>query len=59
MHRCVIRATVLAVGSLAALGGQSAAAQVEPFPAGFHTQRIATNGTTLYVRVGGTGLAVE
>src|SRR5258706_337184 len=39
-------------------GGQTASAQVRPFPAGFHTQRIATNGTTLYVRVGGTGPAV-
>ena len=30
---------------------------VEPFPAGFKTQDIATNGTTLHVRVGGTGPA--
>ena len=35
-----------------------AAAHVEPFPAGFHAQSIATNGTTLYVRVGGHGPAV-
>ncbi len=28
------------------------------FPAGFRTQEIATNGTTLHVRVGGTGPAV-
>lgn len=35
-----------------------AAAQVEPFPSTFHTRRIPTNGTTLYVRVGGTGPAV-
>jgi pimeloyl-ACP methyl ester carboxylesterase len=34
-----------------------AAAQIEPFPSAFHTQRIETNGTTLYVRVGGTGPA--
>ena len=27
-------------------------------PPGFHTQEIATNGTTLHVRVGGTGPAV-
>ncbi len=30
----------------------------EPFPAGFGTQRIATNGTTLYTRIGGKGPAV-
>lgn len=28
------------------------------FPRSFHTQEIATNGTTLHVRVGGTGPAV-
>ncbi len=28
------------------------------FPAGFHTQEIPTNGTTLHVRIGGTGPAV-
>jgi pimeloyl-ACP methyl ester carboxylesterase len=31
---------------------------VEPFPPGFRTQEIKTNGTTLYVRVGGRGPAV-
>jgi pimeloyl-ACP methyl ester carboxylesterase len=31
---------------------------VEPFPANFKTQDIKTNGTTLYVRVGGHGPAV-
>jgi pimeloyl-ACP methyl ester carboxylesterase len=31
---------------------------VEPFPSGFHTQEIKTNGTTLHVRVGGQGPAV-
>jgi pimeloyl-ACP methyl ester carboxylesterase len=36
----------------------SAAAGVEPFPAGFHSEQIATNGTSLYVRVGGRGPAV-
>jgi pimeloyl-ACP methyl ester carboxylesterase len=58
MRRRVLVATVLATCSIAGLGGQAASAQVRPFPAGFHTQRIATNGTTLYVRVGGTGPAV-
>jgi pimeloyl-ACP methyl ester carboxylesterase len=33
-------------------------AGVMAFPAGFHTQMIPTNGTELYVRVGGTGPAV-
>ena len=40
---------------LQALGSQPARAQVQPFPSGFHSQRIATNGTTLYVRTGGSG----
>ncbi len=31
---------------------------VEPFPSGFHTQEIKTNGTTLHVRIGGQGAAV-
>src|SRR5208337_2369576 len=31
---------------------------VEPFPSGFHTQEINTNGTTLHVRIGGEGPAV-
>ncbi|HWA30076.1 MAG TPA: alpha/beta hydrolase [Rhizomicrobium sp.] len=31
---------------------------IEPFPASFKTEEIKTNGTTLYVRVGGTGPAV-
>jgi pimeloyl-ACP methyl ester carboxylesterase len=35
-----------------------AVARIEPFPASFHTQTIPTNGTKLYVRVGGTGPAV-
>jgi pimeloyl-ACP methyl ester carboxylesterase len=35
-----------------------AAAGVTPFPAGFHTQMVNTNGTRLYVRVGGHGPAV-
>jgi pimeloyl-ACP methyl ester carboxylesterase len=35
-----------------------AIAQVQPFPPGFHTQKIATNGTTIYTRVGGRGPAV-
>jgi len=45
---------VLAIASTAA----PAAAAVAPFPAAFHAQQIATNGTSLYVRVGGHGPAV-
>jgi pimeloyl-ACP methyl ester carboxylesterase len=31
---------------------------IEPFPAGFKAQDIATNGTTLHVQIGGSGPAV-
>src|ERR1700689_2952205 len=33
-------------------------AEITPFPASFHTQMVPTNGTNLYVRVGGKGPAV-
>jgi pimeloyl-ACP methyl ester carboxylesterase len=36
----------------------SAQARFEPFPAGFRVREIATNGTTLHVRIGGAGPAV-
>src|SRR5512132_2827110 len=32
--------------------------QIEPYPASFRTREIATNGTTLHVRIGGQGPAV-
>ena len=35
-----------------------ASAAVQPFPPGFRTQMVETNGTSLYVRAGGTGPAV-
>jgi pimeloyl-ACP methyl ester carboxylesterase len=35
-----------------------ARAEVQPFPPGFHAQIVETNGTSLYVRIGGTGPAV-
>ena len=35
-----------------------AAAKVDPYPKSFQARMIATNGTTLYVRVGGSGPAV-
>ena len=34
------------------------AARVTPFPSSFHTQIVQTDGTSLYVRVGGQGPAV-
>jgi pimeloyl-ACP methyl ester carboxylesterase len=40
------------------LAAASPAMALEPFPKEFKTQEIATNGTTLHVRVGGTGPAV-
>ncbi len=36
----------------------AASARVVPFPASFHSQMVPTNGTSLYVRVGGHGPAV-
>src|SRR6202043_50987 len=36
----------------------SASAEVRPFPPDFHTEKIKTDGATIYVRVGGRGPAV-
>jgi len=36
----------------------SAKAEIQPFPAEFKIEEIATNGTTIHVRVGGSGPAV-
>jgi pimeloyl-ACP methyl ester carboxylesterase len=36
----------------------SPAFALEPFPSGFRTQEVKTNGTTLHVRIGGQGPAV-
>jgi pimeloyl-ACP methyl ester carboxylesterase len=52
MHRLLLALGLLFVVAI------PAGAKVQPFPASFHAHRIATNGTTLYVRVGGTGPAV-
>lgn len=54
-RRLVLRAFAATAVALIAV---PAAAQVEPFPSSFITQEIATNGTTIHVRVGGTGPAV-
>ena len=45
-------------GMLAMCAAAPALAQLTPFPPGFVDQRIATNGTTLHVRTGGSGPAV-
>ena len=49
---------IVTTGILLALSAASASAQVPPYPAAFHVQNIATNGTTIHVRVGGSGPAV-
>src|SRR5215472_1592248 len=42
----------------AVLAAVPAVAAIQPFPRGFQTQTVDTNGTKLYVRVGGSGPAV-
>jgi pimeloyl-ACP methyl ester carboxylesterase len=51
----MLRSALLALSLLATM---PAAAQVQPFPASFIERDIATNGTTLHVRIGGKGPAV-
>jgi pimeloyl-ACP methyl ester carboxylesterase len=48
----------LVAATVAALLATPANAGVERFPASFRTQTVETNGTSLYVRVGGHGPAV-
>jgi pimeloyl-ACP methyl ester carboxylesterase len=52
MFRLLLSALALLTLSL------PAAAAFQSFPANFHTQEIPTNGTRLYVRIGGNGPAV-
>ena len=54
----VVTAVALLTGFVTITPAGTASAQVQPFPPGFRTRQIATNGTTLYVRTGGTGPAV-
>ena len=49
---------VVAAALIGAASPRQLAGQVQSYPPSFHTQRIQTNGTTLYVRVGGKGPAV-
>ncbi len=48
----------LSVIALALAPGLPAAAEVPPYPADFRIEEIATHGTTLHVRIGGSGPAV-
>jgi pimeloyl-ACP methyl ester carboxylesterase len=48
----------LVAAAAAALLAMPALGHIEPFPASFHTQTVQTNGTDLYVRIGGHGPAV-
>jgi pimeloyl-ACP methyl ester carboxylesterase len=49
---------LIAAAAAAVIFATPALAHVLPFPASFHTQMVPTNGTNLYVRVGGHGPAV-
>jgi pimeloyl-ACP methyl ester carboxylesterase len=51
-------AQVTLSASLLALLAMPALGQVQPFPAGFKSETISTNGTRIFVRVGGHGPAV-
>jgi pimeloyl-ACP methyl ester carboxylesterase len=44
--------------ALLALLPMASVAAIEPYPSSFQTQMVQTNGTSLYVRVGGKGPAV-
>ena len=52
----MLRTLLAALGALAL--AWPAFAQVPPYPAGFSTREIVTNGATIHVRVGGHGPAV-
>ena len=52
MHRSLLAAVAVTLVSL------PLEARVIPFPSSFHTQMVQTNGTSLYVRVGGEGPAI-
>jgi pimeloyl-ACP methyl ester carboxylesterase len=51
-------AQVILSASLLAMLAMPAPAQVQPFPPGFKSETISTNGTRIFVRVGGHGPAV-
>jgi pimeloyl-ACP methyl ester carboxylesterase len=49
---------IAALALIASLLATASFAGVKPFPSSFKTERVATNGTTLFVRVGGHGPGV-
>jgi pimeloyl-ACP methyl ester carboxylesterase len=49
---------LIAASLVMAVAAAPGAAKVEPYPAGFMTRDIAANGTTIHVRVGGSGPVV-
>ena len=53
-----IPARLMSGAILALTLAPSASAEVRPFPPGFHTENIKTDGATIHVRVGGKGRAV-
>jgi hypothetical protein len=53
-----LAASALIAIFLTAAFATPALAAIEPYPATFHTEMVPTNGTRLYVRVGGKGPAV-
>ena len=55
MPRKILSCLVLYLCLLVAL---PAAANIQPYPSSFSVREIRANGTTLHVRVGGTGPAV-
>jgi pimeloyl-ACP methyl ester carboxylesterase len=46
------------MAALVASALSTSVARITPYPASFHTQMVQTNGTSLYVRIGGKGPAV-
>ncbi|MBV8740648.1 MAG: hypothetical protein JOZ12_02630, partial [Sinobacteraceae bacterium] len=52
MYRYLLTAVAVA------LFATSLPAHVQPYPQGFSTRMVSTNGTSLFVRVGGKGPAV-
>src|SRR6516162_8134257 len=59
MHHVSAMPVRIVLATIAALAlVMTASAAVRPFPTGFHTQDIKTDGATIHVRVGGNGPAV-
>ena len=52
------RLVVAVLAVLSVFTPPAARAQTFPYPSGFRTEEIGTNGTTIHVRIGGSGPAV-